>query len=118
MNAATLECMRVGDLPGPGGTAGVHVQRVEGNIGQRWDVGLQSTVRVRGVMSGSFHHQHLTLALQVLRCVCGLAGEAKIGSWHKILDLGSSLLNRLLCLPSDTTAAASHRGILAEVLSV
>lgn len=78
--------MRAGDLPGPGGMAGVHVQCVERNIGQRWDVGLQSTVRVRGVASGSFHHRHSTLVLQGLRCVCGLAGEAKIDSWHKVLD--------------------------------
>lgn len=110
--------MRAGDLPGPGGTAVVHVQCVERNTGQRWDVGLQSAARVGGVTSGSFHHRHSTLVLQGLRCVCGLAGEAKIDSWHKVLDLGSSLLNRLLCLPSDTTAAASHRGILAEVLLV
>lgn len=106
------------NLPGPGGTSGVHVQCVEGNMEQQWDVGLQSAVRVRGVTTGGFHHQYLTLVLQDLRCVCGLAGEAKIDSWHKVLHLGSSLLNRLLCLPSDTTAAASHRGILAEVLLV
>lgn len=73
---------------------------------------------MHGAMSGSFHHQHLTLVLQDLHCAYGLEGEAEIDSWHEVLDRGSSLLNRELCLPSDTTAAASHRGILAEVLSV
>lgn len=102
------------------GTSRAHVLRVEENIREWWDIrnGLQSLIHVHGVMSGSFHHQHLTLVLQDLRCVCGLEGEAKIDSWRKVLDLGSSLLNRVLCFPSDTPAAASHRGILAEVLSV
>lgn len=80
-----------------------------------WDV---DAVRAHGVMSGSFQPQQSAVVLQDLPCVCGLAGEAEIDSWHQVLDLGSSLLNRLLCLPSDTAAAASHRGILAEVLLV
>lgn len=98
----------------------VYVQSVEGSTRQWWDVRnrLQSVIHVHGAMSGSFHHQHLTLVLQDLHCACGLEGEAEIDSWHEVLDRGSSLLNRELCLPSDTTAAASHRGILAEVLSV
>ena len=108
----------MGHLSGPGGTAGVRVWQVEGGIRHQWDVALQNAVHRHGVMRGSFPHRHLPLVLQDLRCICGLVGEAKIDSWHKVLDLGSSLLNRLLCLPSDTTAAASHRGVLAEVLSV
>lgn len=61
-------------------------------MGQRWDTGPHGAVHVCGVMSGSFHHRHLTLVLQDLCGVCGLAGEAKIDSWHKVLDLRSSLL--------------------------
>lgn len=88
------------------------VQSEEGALGR------VDALWAQEVMRGSFHPQQSPLVLQDLPCVCRLVGEAKIDSWHQILDLGSSLLNRLLCLPSDSAAAASHRGILAEVLLV
>lgn len=64
-------------------------------------VGAVGALCAQGVMSGSFHPQQSPLVLQDLPHVCSLAREAKIDSWHQVLDLCSSLLNRLLCLPRE-----------------